>query len=105
MHSCLLGPLARPQFPGFRHQWTLIYAMFSIFWILDFAAAGWFEAWQGGFGVIADVNYASISDSGLLPGPAGASFPVNKPQKWLALMAANPVADGKRIRSEVTVGR
>jgi hypothetical protein len=62
--------------------------------LLDFAAAGRFEAWKGDFGLILDANYVSISADGPLPGPLGSTFSVNVRQKWLGLLAAYRVADG-----------
>lgn len=62
--------------------------------ILDFAAAGRFEAWNGDFGVIVDANYMSIGGDGPFPIPAGSTFSVNVRQKWFGVMAAYRVVDG-----------
>lgn len=62
--------------------------------LLDFAAAGRFEAWKGDLGLIVDASYVSIGADGNLSGPLGADFSVNVRQKWLAIMAAYRVADG-----------
>lgn len=62
--------------------------------LLDFAAAGRFEAWKGDFGLIVDANYVSIGGNGPFPLPPGSTFSVNVRQKWLGLMGAYRVADG-----------
>lgn len=62
--------------------------------LLDFAAAGRFEAWKGDLGLVVDANYVSIGTDGNFPGPLGTSYSVNVRQKWLAIMAAYRVADG-----------
>lgn len=61
--------------------------------LLDFAASGRYEGWNGDFGVIVDANYVGIEAEGALPVPANSSFRVNVRQKWLALMAAYRVKD------------
>ncbi|MEQ9692614.1 hypothetical protein [Shimia sp. SDUM112013] len=62
--------------------------------LLDFAASGRYEAWNGDWGLIVDANYVGIEADGNLPGPGGAPFDVTVRQKWLALMGAYRVADG-----------
>lgn len=62
--------------------------------VLDFAAAGRYEGWNGDWGVIVDANYAGIEQSGFLPGPAGAAFNVQVRQKWLGLLGAYRIAKG-----------
>ena len=62
--------------------------------LLDFAAAGRYEAWNGNLGLIIDANYVGIEAQGGLPIPPGSSFRVNQRQKWLALLAAYRVAHG-----------
>lgn len=62
--------------------------------LLEFAAAGRYEAWHGDFGLIFDANYVGIGSDGTLPGPGGAAFDVDVRQKWLGLMAAYRVIDG-----------
>lgn len=67
--------------------------------LLDFAASGRYEAWNGDFGVVVDANYVGIKADGNLPGPVGAAYDVTVRQKWVALMAAYRVADGVLNRS------
>lgn len=62
--------------------------------LLDFAAAGRFEAWKGDFGLILDTNYVSITGNGPFPIPPGSTFSVNVRQKWLGVLAAYRVGDG-----------
>lgn len=62
--------------------------------LLDFAAAGRFEAWRGNWGFIVDANYVSLEADGALPVPAGATFKADIRQKWLGLLAAYKVYDG-----------
>ena len=62
--------------------------------LLDFAAAGRLEAWNGNLGVIVDASYTSITADGNLPGPLGSAFNVNNRQKWLGVMGAYRVAYG-----------
>jgi len=62
--------------------------------LLDFAASGRYEGWNGNFGLIFDANYVGIEADGNLPGPGGAAFDVNVRQKWLGFLAAYRVADG-----------
>lgn len=62
--------------------------------ILDFAAAGRFEAWNGDFGVIVDANYMSIGADSPFPIPVGSTISVNVRQKWLGVLAAYRIADG-----------
>ncbi|WIY25042.1 hypothetical protein [Parasedimentitalea psychrophila] len=62
--------------------------------LLDFAAAGRYEAWNGDFGVIVDANYAAIGHADALPGPLGSGIEVDVRQKWFGVLAAYRVADG-----------
>ncbi len=62
--------------------------------VLDFAAAGRYEAWNGDFGVIIDANYVGIEEDTTLPGPRATAVNVNVRQKWFAAMGAYRVADG-----------
>lgn len=62
--------------------------------LLDFAAAGRYEAWNSDFGLIFDANYVAIGTDGNLPGPGGAAFDVKVRQKWLALLGAYRIANG-----------
>lgn len=62
--------------------------------LLDFAAAGRYEAWNGDFGLIFDANYAGIGGAGALPGPLGSGIEVTSRQKWLGVLGAYRVADG-----------
>lgn len=62
--------------------------------VLDFAAAGRYEAWKGDFGIILDANYVGIEADQTLPGPLGADANVDVRQKWFGVMAAYRVADG-----------
>ena len=62
--------------------------------LLDFAASGRFEAWNGDLGVILDANYYSITGNGPFPVPPGTTFSVNARQKWLGLLGAYRVSDG-----------
>ena len=62
--------------------------------LLDFAAAGRYEAWNNDFGLIFDANYVAIEADGNLPGPGGAAFDVTVRQKWLALLGAYRIANG-----------
>lgn len=61
--------------------------------LLDFAAAGRYEAWKGDWGFIVDANYVSLEADGALPVPVGATFAVDIRQKWLGLLAAYKVVD------------
>ncbi len=62
--------------------------------VLDFAAAGRYEAWNGDFGIIVDANYVGIGEDTTLPGPAATAVDVDVRQKWFAVMGAYRVADG-----------
>ncbi len=62
--------------------------------VLDFAAAGRYEAWNGDFGIIVDANYVAIEEDATLPGPAGSNLNVDVRQKWFGLLAAYRIADG-----------
>lgn len=62
--------------------------------VLDFAAAGRYEAWNGDFGVIVDANYVGIEQDTTLPGPLGAGINVDVRQKWFGVLGAYRVADG-----------
>ena len=62
--------------------------------VLDFAAAGRYEAWNNDFGVIVDANYVGIEEDTSLPGPFGSNVNVDVRQKWFAILAAYRVADG-----------
>ena len=59
--------------------------------VLDFAAAGRYEAWKGDWGIIFDANYAGIEETS----PLGiGNIQVNVRQKWAALLAAYRVSHG-----------
>ncbi|WP_299349488.1 hypothetical protein [uncultured Shimia sp.] len=59
--------------------------------VLDFAAAGRYEAWKGNWGVIFDANYAGISDKS----PLGVgNVEITSRQKWAALLGAYRVSHG-----------
>ncbi|MFA3920344.1 hypothetical protein [Ruegeria hyattellae] len=62
--------------------------------VLDFAAAGRYEAWNGDLGFIVDANYVGIEEDTTLPGPLGSGVNVDVRQKWFGVMAAYRVADG-----------
>lgn len=62
--------------------------------VLDFAAAGRYEAWNGNFGVIFDANYVGIEQDTTLPGPLSADLNVDVRQKWFGILGAYRVADG-----------
>lgn len=57
--------------------------------VLDFAASGQYEAWNGNYGIILEANYAGIEETG----PTGA-LTVNVRQKWAGLLGAYRVAHG-----------
>ncbi|PCH72690.1 MAG: hypothetical protein COC12_05775 [Rhodobacteraceae bacterium] len=61
--------------------------------LLDFAAAGRVEAWNGNLGVIVDASYTSISANGTGP-VLGTLYGVNNRQKWFSVMGAYRVAYG-----------
>ncbi|WP_372572617.1 outer membrane protein [Ruegeria jejuensis] len=75
--------------------------------VLDFAAAGRYEAWRGDFGIILDANYVGIEQDTTLPGPLGAGVNVDVRQKWFGLLAAYRVADAvygvKNLRYAVDI--
>lgn len=59
--------------------------------VLDFAAAGRYEAWKGDWGIILDANYAGISEDS----PLGiGNVKVTSRQKWAAILAGYRVAHG-----------
>lgn len=59
--------------------------------VLDFAAAGRYEAWKGDWGLIFDANYAGISEES----PLGVgNVKVTSRQKWAAFLAAYRVSHG-----------
>ncbi len=62
--------------------------------VLNFAAAGRYEAWNGDFGIIVDANYVGIEQDATLPGPLGAGVNVDVRQKWFGLLGSYRVADG-----------
>ncbi|MEX0277010.1 MAG: hypothetical protein AB3N19_05770 [Ruegeria sp.] len=62
--------------------------------VLDFAAAGRYEAWNGDLGLIVDANYVGIEEDATLPGPRGSAVNVDVRQKWFAIMGAYRIADG-----------
>ncbi len=62
--------------------------------VLDFAAAGRYEAWKGDIGFIVDANYVGIEQDASLPGPLNADANVDVRQKWFGILAAYRVADG-----------
>ena len=62
--------------------------------VLDFAAAGRYEAWRGDLGIIFDANYVGIEQDAALPGPLGAGVKVDVRQKWFGVLGAYRVADG-----------
>ncbi len=62
--------------------------------VLDFAAAGRYEAWNGDFGVIVDANYVGIEEDTTLSGPRATEVNVDVRQKWFAVMGAYRIADG-----------
>lgn len=62
--------------------------------LLDFAASGSYEAWNGDFGIIVDANYASITGNQTLGGPFGTSLKVNSRQKWFGVMGAYRIGNG-----------
>lgn len=61
--------------------------------LLDFAAAGRYEAWKGDWGVILDANYVALDASGSLPLPVGATFNADIRQKWFGIMGAYRIMD------------
>lgn len=61
--------------------------------VLDFAAAGRYEAWNGNFGLIFDANYVGIEQDTTLPGPLGADLNVDVRQKWFGILGAYRIAD------------
>ena len=63
--------------------------------LLDFAAAGHYEAWKGNLGFIIDANYMSLKADAGLPSTPGATVEADVRQKWLGLLAAYKVADGE----------
>lgn len=76
--------------------------------LLDFAAAGRFEAWRGDWGFIFDANYVALEAGGALPIP-NTTFNADIRQKWAAFMASYKFADfrganGKRQAFDVQFG-
>ncbi|MEO9573573.1 MULTISPECIES: hypothetical protein [Pseudomonadota] len=62
--------------------------------LLDWAAAGRFEAWKGDWGVILDANYVALDADGTLPSPGGGTFAADIRQKWFAILAGYKVSEG-----------
>lgn len=62
--------------------------------VLDFAAAGRFEAWNGDLGIIVDVNYVGIEEDTELSSPHASKVNVDVRQKWFAILGAYRIADG-----------
>ena len=62
--------------------------------VLDFAAAGRYEAWNGDLGIIVDANYVGIGEDVTLPGPRNTEADIDVRQKWFAIMGAYRVANG-----------
>ncbi len=62
--------------------------------VLDFAAAGRYEAWNGDLGIIVDANYVGIGEDTTLGGPVGSAVDIDVRQKWFAIMGAYRIADG-----------
>ena len=63
--------------------------------LLDWAAAGRFEAWRGDWGIIFDANYVALEADGTLPAPGGGTFDADIRQKWFGILAGYQVAEGK----------
>ncbi|WP_299664680.1 hypothetical protein [uncultured Ruegeria sp.] len=61
--------------------------------VLDFAAAGRYEAWNGDFGIIVDANYVGIKQDTSLPGPLGSDLNVDVRQKWFGVLGAYRIVD------------
>ncbi len=77
--------------------------------LLDFAAAGRYEAWRGDWGFIIDANYVSLEADGSLPTPGSASFSADIRQEWLGLYAAYKAVDaiggnGQRYAIDLQAG-
>jgi hypothetical protein len=77
--------------------------------LLDFAAAGRYEAWRGDWGFILDANYIGLEADGALPTPGGATFKADIRQKWLGLLAAYKIVDavgdsGQRYAFDLQLG-
>lgn len=62
--------------------------------VLEFAASGRYEAWNGNFGIIVDANYVGIEQDTTLPSPLGARLDVDVRQKWFGVIGAFRVMDG-----------
>jgi len=62
--------------------------------VLDFAASGRYEAWNGDLGIIVDANYVAIEEDTTLAGPRATAVNVDVRQKWFAILAGYRVADG-----------
>ncbi len=62
--------------------------------MLDLAAAGRYEAWNGSFGIVFDANYVGIEQETTLPGPLGADLKVDVRQKWFGVLGAYCIVDG-----------
>lgn len=77
--------------------------------LLDFAAAGRYEAWRADWGFIIDANYVSLEADGRLPTPGIASFSADIRQEWLGLYAAYKAVDaigrnGQRYAIDLQAG-
>lgn len=77
--------------------------------LLEYAAAGRFEAWRGDFGVIFDANYVQLDANGTLPTPAGATFNADIRQKWFGILGAYKAVDtinanGQRVALDLQAG-
>ncbi|WP_319545749.1 hypothetical protein [Ruegeria conchae] len=77
--------------------------------LLDFAAAGRYEAWRGDWGFIIDANYVSLEADGSLPTPGSAPFSADIRQEWLGLLAAYKAVDavggnGQRYAIDLQAG-
>ena len=62
--------------------------------LLDWAAAGRFEAWRGDWGVILDANYVALEAGNTLPAPGGGTFAADIRQKWFGVLAGYKVSEG-----------
>lgn len=58
--------------------------------LADLAFSGRFEAWKGDWGLISDLNYLGLSQSGSGPGPG--SIDIDVRQSWLSFLGAYRVA-------------
>jgi hypothetical protein len=77
--------------------------------LLNGAISGRYEAWNGNWGIIADLNYLALEAGGTLPAPP-VTVKVDIKQSWLGLLAAYRVSDttyganGKRLAFDIQGG-